>query len=155
MVCRSHGPAAARAADGDRHRHGEVVEDDFCAARRVLPEHAAARSLAAAADQRTVVTVDECGQNPQVLQLATALARWTHPVRGPIAPDVFISVAEEAGLINRLGDRILDIACRAAARWTSVLPAFWLSENRSVRQIDDPDLLPRMALQPCGRWSGV
>ena len=34
-----------------------------------------------------------------------ALMRWTHAVRGPVSPVVFIPVAEEMGVIDALGDR--------------------------------------------------
>ena len=46
-----------------------------------------------------------------------ALARWTHPLRGPISPAEFIPVAEETGLILALGDFVLRAACREAAQW--------------------------------------
>src|SRR4029077_19897780 len=36
-----------------------------------------------------------------------ALLRWTPPVRGPIPPSVFIPIAEEAGLMDRLGEFVL------------------------------------------------
>ena len=48
---------------------------------------------------------------------AEALARWTHPTRGPIRPDIFIALAEECGLINELGDQLLRRACRDAQTW--------------------------------------
>lgn len=48
---------------------------------------------------------------------AEALARWTHPGKGRIAPDTFIPVAEECGLIEELGDFVLNEACRQLAIW--------------------------------------
>ena len=48
---------------------------------------------------------------------AEALARWTHPSRGPIKPDLFISLAEESGLIDRLGKQLLRRACLDAQSW--------------------------------------
>ena len=48
---------------------------------------------------------------------AEALVRWTHPERGPISPAEFIPIAEEAGLIARLGDAVLRRACRDAMAW--------------------------------------
>jgi hypothetical protein len=41
-----------------------------------------------------------------------ALARWTHPRLGPVPADVFISLAERTGLIQPLGEWVLDAACR-------------------------------------------
>lgn len=46
-----------------------------------------------------------------------ALARWAHPVRGPIPPGLFIAIAEESGMIELLGARILSIACEDAMTW--------------------------------------
>jgi diguanylate cyclase (GGDEF)-like protein/PAS domain S-box-containing protein len=46
-----------------------------------------------------------------------ALVRWQHPIRGRIAPDDFISLAEETGLINQLGAWVLHRACADAASW--------------------------------------
>ena len=46
-----------------------------------------------------------------------ALIRWRHPQRGVIGPDSFIAVAEEAGLINSIGEWVLRQACRDATDW--------------------------------------
>ena len=48
---------------------------------------------------------------------AEALARWSHPSRGPIRPDIFIPLAEECGLIDVLGEQLLRRACIDAATW--------------------------------------
>ncbi len=46
-----------------------------------------------------------------------ALLRWRHPQRGNISPAEFIPVAEDTGLINALGEFVLQTACAEASRW--------------------------------------
>jgi diguanylate cyclase (GGDEF)-like protein len=50
-----------------------------------------------------------------------ALARWSHPTRGMVPPVIFIPVAEETGLIERLGRWVLRAACKEAAQWSRPL----------------------------------
>ena len=63
-----------------------------------------------------------------------ALARWTSPTLGAVFPNVFIAVAEECGLIHRLGDQLLRTACREAMNWPS---DFTLAFNISPLQLRD------------------
>ncbi len=67
-----------------------------------------------------------------------ALARWRHPDHGDIAPDAFIPVAEEAGMIGELGAWILDEACRVAMAW---LPSIRVAVNLSALQIKQRDIV--------------
>jgi diguanylate cyclase (GGDEF)-like protein/PAS domain S-box-containing protein len=66
-----------------------------------------------------------------------ALLRWDHPQLGPISPEMFVRLAEESGLIIRLGEWVLREACGEAARWT---PALKLSVNLSPLQFMQDDL---------------
>jgi diguanylate cyclase (GGDEF)-like protein len=59
-----------------------------------------------------------------------ALARWTHPQRGEVPPEVFIPLAEESGLIRHLGRHVLETACRQAVQWHRV-PGFTVWVNVS------------------------
>jgi diguanylate cyclase (GGDEF)-like protein len=50
-----------------------------------------------------------------------ALIRWTHPQRGPISPAIFIPIAEEASLIQQIGEWVIRRACEDAVRWPGAL----------------------------------
>ena len=64
-----------------------------------------------------------------------ALLRWHHASRGWIAPDVFIPVAEETGLIAALGDWVILEACKQLARWRkNGLGHLTIAVNVSVQQ---------------------
>jgi EAL domain-containing protein (putative c-di-GMP-specific phosphodiesterase class I) len=71
-----------------------------------------------------------------------ALVRWNHPEHGFVPPSDFIPVAEECGLIEPLGERILRDACRQVARWRATTPLsdLRLSVNVSARQITTPGI---------------
>ncbi|TDH59013.1 EAL domain-containing protein [Dankookia rubra] len=66
-----------------------------------------------------------------------ALARWHHPVRGPVSPAEFVPVAEECGLILPLGRWALETACAEAATWPS---AACIAVNLSPAQFRQPGL---------------
>ena len=70
-----------------------------------------------------------------------ALARWDHPVLGPVPPSVFIPVAEETGFIVALGRWALVEATRQLAEWSAVtgLP-LRMAVNLSRRQLASPEL---------------
>lgn len=73
-----------------------------------------------------------------------ALVRWRHPRHGLVRPDRFIGEAERSGLIRRIGTRMLDLACRAAAGWPQDTP-LEVGVNVSGAELDDPKLASRIA----------
>jgi diguanylate cyclase (GGDEF)-like protein len=70
-----------------------------------------------------------------------ALIRWCHPVRGVVAPDSFIPLAEESGLIAPIGRWVLDQACRQAAAWAGEGRDIGMSVNVSAFQLGRNGLL--------------
>jgi diguanylate cyclase (GGDEF)-like protein len=52
-----------------------------------------------------------------------ALTRWRHPTRGLVQPETFISIAEEAGLIDRLGEIVMSTALTDAKKWPELIVA--------------------------------
>lgn len=69
------------------------------------------------------------------------LARWQHPARGTIGPDLFIPVAERLGLATDITLPLLSRACRDAARWPRELT---LAFNISPLQLHEPTLPLRL-----------
>jgi diguanylate cyclase (GGDEF)-like protein/PAS domain S-box-containing protein len=74
-----------------------------------------------------------------------ALLRWNHPTLGAIAPDRFIPIAEETGLIVDIGDWVLRCAVEQAAAWQRAgLPPLRMAVNLSARQLLQHDLARRI-----------
>ncbi len=71
---------------------------------------------------------------------AEALIRWTHPRLGNISPVEFIPLAEQCGLINRLGDWVLRKACGAAKAWDLST----IAVNVSPVQCQQPEFADRV-----------
>jgi EAL domain-containing protein (putative c-di-GMP-specific phosphodiesterase class I) len=72
------------------------------------------------------------------------LLRWQHPARGLIAPSDFIQLAEDTGLILRIGDWVLGEVCRWGAR-SSLAKGLLVGVNLSTRQFADPKLIDIVA----------
>ncbi|HET6529781.1 MAG TPA: EAL domain-containing protein [Actinoplanes sp.] len=68
-----------------------------------------------------------------------ALARWTDPVAGPVPADLFITVAERAGLVGRVDDFVLDRACRDATRFTGAWAGAVVHVNVSAARFGEPE----------------
>lgn len=71
-----------------------------------------------------------------------ALIRWAHPEKGNIAPVEFIGLAEETGLILKIGEWVLRTACRQAKEWADAGHApLRMAVNVSPRQFREDDFL--------------
>jgi diguanylate cyclase (GGDEF)-like protein len=82
-----------------------------------------------------------------------ALVRWQHPEMGLFAPEQFIGVAEETGLIQGIGEFVLREACSQLQAWAAAgLPEVRMAVNISGRQFRDPGFLAsvRAALREGG-----
>ncbi len=72
-----------------------------------------------------------------------ALIRWEHPELGLLAPDRFITLAEETGMIVAVGDWVLREACAKTKEWQDLYPMqppLEISVNLSVHQLRQLDL---------------
>lgn len=82
-----------------------------------------------------------------------ALLRWDHPERGAIPPSEFVRVAEESGLIERIGRWVLERACRQAAEWDKLRPdaaPLGIAVNLSPLQLSHDDF-PRVVAEVLSR----
>jgi diguanylate cyclase (GGDEF)-like protein len=71
-----------------------------------------------------------------------ALLRWQHPDEGLIPPQRFIPVAEETGLIRRLGEWVLQTACLQCRQWQQPgLPPVRVAVNVSGHQFNQPGFI--------------
>jgi EAL domain-containing protein (putative c-di-GMP-specific phosphodiesterase class I) len=75
-----------------------------------------------------------------------ALIRWPNGDDASwVSPSVFVPVAEENGLIVKLGDWVLRTACEQYAQWRGAgLRLDYVSVNVSVRQLSEPDFLSKL-----------
>ncbi len=73
-----------------------------------------------------------------------ALLRWHHPVRGMVGPMTFIPLAERFGLINALGNWVIETACEQMAAWSRDRVHMRVAINLSVHQLREPDLVARI-----------
>jgi diguanylate cyclase (GGDEF)-like protein len=129
--------AARRGGRGGACRFEPQIEID-CAERRFLLQEleSAIASQAFEVAYQAIVAAD----GGAVIGVE-ALLRWTHPTRGPIAPSVFIPLAEQSGLMSRLGEIVLRRALSDGARW----PELSIAVNLSPLQIRDPRLVDSVA----------
>ena len=136
VLLRDADAAMYRAKEKGRARY-EVVDER-------LRERAALRTATETALRRALEQEDLVVHYQPLISLADgqivgieALARWRHPERGLLLPAEFVPLAEEAGLIVAVGERVLASACAQAAAWAAErgwTPMLWV--NLSARQLN-------------------
>jgi diguanylate cyclase (GGDEF)-like protein len=97
-------------------------------------------------DLRRAIATDALDVHYQALYAADgetitgyeALLRWQHPLRGAVAPQDFVPLAEDSGLILPLGEWVLRRACADALSWRE---PYSVSVNLSAAQFHDGDLM--------------
>jgi len=132
----------AKTAGSDRLRFFNAEMQTAATTRSVMDA-----DLRAALKERQFVLhyqpqVDENGR----LTGAEALVRWQHPTRGLVSPADFIAFAEESGLIELLGQWVLETACAQLIAW-SARPAtahLRLAINVSAHEFCHPEFVQRM-----------
>jgi diguanylate cyclase (GGDEF)-like protein/PAS domain S-box-containing protein len=77
---------------------------------------------------------------------AETLLRWRHPQRGMVAPDTFIPLAEDCGLILPIGQWVLETACTQLALWAATKSSreLVLAVNVSARQFRQADFVEQV-----------
>jgi len=125
--------AAKRDGRGKDRGFAPQIEADYAARRFLLHELETAVALEAFEVHYQPIVAAAGG----AIVGAEALLRWTHPSRGPVAPSVFIALAEQSGLMSRLGEIVLRRALADGARWGDL----FIAVNLSPVQMRDPSLV--------------
>jgi diguanylate cyclase len=97
-----------------------------------------AKSLTLAYQPKTSVL------NGQVIGVE-ALCRWNHPEHGPVRPDEFIALAEQAGLIDDITEFVLYTALKQTRAWMDEGLEIGMAVNLPARSLCDPTLAGRIA----------
>lgn len=128
----------ARQSGGNKYLYYRQALSDRPAERRKLVEDL---NQAVSTDQLSVDYQPKLNLKTGMIDSVEALVRWQHPERGPIDPEDFIPLAEEAGLIGRISDAVLQRACLDAARWQQQgMGDISVSVNLSSNQVYREDL---------------
>ena len=101
------------------------------------------RELRAALHSEQLVLYYQPQMNSADLKVVSmeALLRWKHPEQGMISPELFIPIAEDAGIICELGSWVIDDACRQLAAWKSEgLTGYRVAINLSAKQLQSKAL---------------
>jgi diguanylate cyclase (GGDEF)-like protein/PAS domain S-box-containing protein len=128
-------------------RHSPAMDEEF------LDRFTLKNDLARALDRREFILDFQpiVAATSGHVVAAEALLRWNHPVRGVLAPGLFIDLAEQAGIIREMGRWVIAEACAALVTWRHQgMDLARVSVNVSPLQLRDPffisDVLAAVAL---------
>jgi diguanylate cyclase (GGDEF)-like protein len=104
------------------------------------------QDLRRAVESRQLQLVYQPKVDARTLQVtaAEALLRWHHPTRGLVSPEIFIPLAERHGLMESIGQWVLEEACRQAAQWRAEGLRMRVAINISGVQLRQDDLGQRL-----------
>lgn len=141
----AHADAALhRAKERGRNQYGFFSAELNTLAREALTLKS---NLRQAIERREFVLYYQPRVDPRTRRLlgVEALIRWRHPVLGMVPPSKFIPLAEQTGLIETIGDWVLETACAQRAAWTAAgKPRFRVAVNLSLRQLAAGNLEARL-----------
>jgi diguanylate cyclase (GGDEF)-like protein len=128
----------AKDSGGSTFRFFEQSMDDELRARKTLEQ-----DLIRAVETETIQPYYQplVDINLQRIRGFEALARWQHPERGFVPPDVFIPIVEQLGLMTDMTASMLRQACRTARQWPEDIR---ISVNFSPSELQDPALPSRI-----------
>lgn len=132
---------------GRKIGYGRVHAFDWDKNNVILDEISLARELGLAFDNQQLELYYQPKASLSTGKIASseALIRWNHPNLGVMSPDRFIPLAERFGLIHRLGQWVLEEACRQLNKWKKTpLSGFRVAVNMSVQQLMNPRFLDSM-----------
>lgn len=132
--------AMYHAKEHGRNTYHYFTESMFVAANELIKIE---RELRAALHSEQLVLYYQPQMNSADLKVVSmeALLRWKHPEQGMISPELFIPIAEDAGIICELGSWVIDDACRQLAAWKSEgLTGYRVAINLSAKQLQSKAL---------------
>jgi EAL domain-containing protein (putative c-di-GMP-specific phosphodiesterase class I) len=124
----------------------EIYSQEMSANARERSALSAQLERALATDQLFLVYQPIVSTHTGRIAGAEALLRWQHPDRGVLTPPVFLSLAEESGLIGPIGDWVCRQACSDTRKWLdaqAIDNSFVIHINVSARQLRDATFVER------------
>ena len=139
-----HADAAMyQAKRAGRGRHALYRAADDTASRRL--DLTGRLRAAIAGDELELHFQPVCSLAEGTITGAEALVRWNHPERGMVSPAEFVPLAEDTGLIEPLGQWVLDATCRQARAWRDLGLDLEVGFNVSPLELVSPVFAHRVA----------